>query len=162
LSAASSSKLSAEGERGISESEYKEIQASSTRNVSKPLKLLLEMNDVAGINCKKVFENDADREKIRLGQIPNDRWNEIHGNEQRSQIASHPPNDGKWRHKDRCSGFLNWGHVEPINRDDQQVAARLTVYAWEPEGYITFITPEAYNKLEQYKKLREEHGEKIT
>jgi hypothetical protein len=53
---------------------------------------------------------------------------------------------------------LNWGHVEPINRDGQQVAARLTVYAGEPEEYITFITPEAYNKLEQYKKLREGHG----
>lgn len=58
--------------------------------------------------------------------------------------------------------YLDWGHVEPIRKDGHVVAAKLTVYHGEPEEYITFITPEAYSKLEQYINLRAEHGEKIT
>jgi hypothetical protein len=58
--------------------------------------------------------------------------------------------------------YLNWGDVEPIEREGGIVAAKMTVYRGEPEEYLTFITPEAYAKLKQYIELRESHGEKIT
>jgi len=41
-------------------------------------------------------------------------------------------------------------------------AAKLTVYKGEREEYTTFVTPECYSVLEQYKKSRELIGEKIT
>lgn len=59
--------------------------------------------------------------------------------------------------------YLQWKHVKPIARDGQIIAAKLTVYAGEgEEEYITFITPEAYESLDKWMKLREQHGEKIN
>jgi hypothetical protein len=47
--------------------------------------------------------------------------------------------------------FLRWKHVSPIktNEKGEVVAAKLLVYAGEPEEYYTFITPEAYNALKE-------------
>jgi hypothetical protein len=58
--------------------------------------------------------------------------------------------------------YLNWGHVQPIDKDEDLVAAKLRVYAGEPEEYLTFITPEAYRRLDQYMQLRASQGEKIS
>jgi hypothetical protein len=58
--------------------------------------------------------------------------------------------------------YLDWGHVEPIKREGNVVAAKIRAYAGEPEEYYTFITPEAYQKLEQYIQLRTSHGERMS
>lgn len=58
--------------------------------------------------------------------------------------------------------YLDWGHVEPLKMEGRVVAAKLTVYAGEPEEYVTFVTPEAYEKLFEYMKFREEQGEKVA
>jgi hypothetical protein len=58
--------------------------------------------------------------------------------------------------------YLDWGHVEPVEADDGSVAAaKLRVYAGEPEEYFTFVTPEAYGTLKRYMELRASHGEKV-
>ena len=63
---------------------------------------------------------------------------------------------------------MTWGDVSPIyqkNNDDGEkilIAAKLTVYKGERDEYVTFVTPECYFTLEQYKKSRESIGEKIT
>jgi len=63
---------------------------------------------------------------------------------------------------------MTWGDLFPIyqkNSDGGEkvvVAARLTVYKGEREEYITFVTPECYHSLEQYKNSRESIGERIT
>jgi hypothetical protein len=59
-------------------------------------------------------------------------------------------------------GIPDWGHLEPIKRDGNIVAAKLRGYAGEPQEYMTFISPEAYRKLEQYVQQRASQGEKIT
>ena len=63
-----------------------------------------------------------------------------------------------------------WGDVYPISNDDDNdnnnnkeiVAAKLIVYRGDVEEYITFVTPECYSVLLQYKSLREAIGEKVT
>lgn len=62
--------------------------------------------------------------------------------------------------------FLKWGHIQPIF-DKQNagqgnlLAAKMIVYAGEPEQYQTFVTPEAYSALREWMVFREEHGEQI-
>jgi hypothetical protein len=75
-----------------------------------------------------------------------------------------------------CSGgirigaweFLKWKHIIPIQNEQQQAAgqiiaaAKMIVYADEPEQYYTFITSEAYSALKEWIDFRQLHGEKIT
>ncbi len=59
--------------------------------------------------------------------------------------------------------YLRWKHVTPI-RDENSgklLAAKLLVYAGEPEEYSTFITPQAYNALMKYMDFRASYGEEI-
>lgn len=57
---------------------------------------------------------------------------------------------------------LKWGDVKTIVKNSEVVAAKLTIYRGEPEEYITFITPEAYNCLLEYKARRMATAEVIT
>ena len=140
----------------------KEIEASSIRSVMKPLKLLMEMNDVTAINWKKIAKMMPPTRNYALDRAPSveELRTMISSTELRFQaillvMVSGGIRVGAWE-------YLNWGHVQPIKSDDKVVAAKLTVYAGEPEEYITFITPEAYERLEQYVRFREQHGEKVT
>jgi hypothetical protein len=58
--------------------------------------------------------------------------------------------------------YLKWGHVIPVNRNGRIVAAKVIVYAGEPDEYYTFITPEAYFSLESWMKFRSSSGESIN
>jgi hypothetical protein len=59
--------------------------------------------------------------------------------------------------------YLQWKHVSPITNDKGEiVAARLLVYAGDPEEYSGFITPEAYNSLKDWMDFRESYGENIS
>src|SRR4029078_4028177 len=53
--------------------------------------------------------------------------------------------------------YLKWKHVIPIERNDGTtvIAAKLIVYAGEPEQYFTFMTPEAYFALKDWMDLRQ-------
>lgn len=44
--------------------------------------------------------------------------------------------------------YLKWKHIEPIKRDDRILAAKIIVYAGENEQYFSFITPEAFQALQ--------------
>jgi len=54
---------------------------------------------------------------------------------------------------------LNWGDVQPIIEDGVAVGAKLTVYRGEREQYDTFITPECYETLLEYRTQREKFEE---
>ena len=60
--------------------------------------------------------------------------------------------------------YLKWRHVTPIKdkRSGEVIAAKLLVYAGEPEEYFLFITPEAYDALKAYMDFRALWGEQIT
>jgi hypothetical protein len=60
--------------------------------------------------------------------------------------------------------YLRWKHVTPI-RDENSgklLAAKLLVYAGEPEEYYTFVTAQAFNALKKYMDFRAAYGEEIT
>jgi integrase len=140
----------------------KEIQASSIKSVLKPLKLLLEMNDVTGINWKKISRMMPPARRYALDRSPTIQEMRfmIANSDLRYQsillvMASSGIRIGAW-------DYLDWRHVEPVREEGRVVAAKLTVYAGEAEEYISFITPEAYDRLQQYRKFREEHGEKMS
>lgn len=57
---------------------------------------------------------------------------------------------------------LRWKDVKPIEDENGRVlAAKLTVYAGDPEEYYSFITPEAYSALKEWMKFRGSYGENI-
>jgi hypothetical protein len=59
--------------------------------------------------------------------------------------------------------YLKWKHVTPIKNDkDEIIAAKLLVYAGEPEEYYTFITSEAYNAVKDWIDFCALHGEDIN
>jgi hypothetical protein len=59
--------------------------------------------------------------------------------------------------------YLQWKHVFHItNEKGEVIAAKLLVYADEPEEYYTFITPEAYSAIKDWMDFRSSYGEKIT
>ncbi|HZW85141.1 MAG TPA: site-specific integrase [Nitrososphaerales archaeon] len=58
--------------------------------------------------------------------------------------------------------YLTWRDVEPVTEAGETVAARLTVYRRDAEEYQTFITPECYRALLDYRRRREAIGEKVV
>ena len=62
---------------------------------------------------------------------------------------------GAWDH-------VKWGHIVPIKKNDKLVAAKLIVYAGEPDEYFTFISPEAFAALESWMNFRKKSGESIN
>jgi integrase len=56
---------------------------------------------------------------------------------------------------------LRWGDVAEVKTQGLQLA-KVTIYRGEKEQYDTFITPEAFEHLLEYKRYRENIGEKVT
>ncbi len=58
--------------------------------------------------------------------------------------------------------YLRWKHIIPIkNKDGILIAAKVIVYAGDPEQYYSFITSEAYHALKKWMQCRSSCGEKI-
>ena len=63
---------------------------------------------------------------------------------------------------------LKWAHVKPQysetdgNGERKLLAAKVVIYAGEPEQYFTFITPEAYSALKEWMDYRQRCGEAIS
>jgi hypothetical protein len=59
--------------------------------------------------------------------------------------------------------YLRWKHVTPLTGSTGELlAARISVYAGDPEEYYAFITPEAFNSLKNWMEFRSKYGEKIS
>jgi hypothetical protein len=59
--------------------------------------------------------------------------------------------------------YLQWKNVIPITNENRElIAAKLRIYAGEPEEYYTFITPEAYDAIKDWIDFRASYGEMIT
>jgi integrase len=58
--------------------------------------------------------------------------------------------------------YLKWGHIRPIDKNSEIIAAKMIVYAGEDEEYFTYISPEAWRALKNWKDYRESSGEIIN
>ncbi len=140
-----------------------EITESTIPNYYKPVKLFCDMNDII-INWRLVT-----RSMPRGNHAANDRTPTL---DEIIQILKYPDirirpiiltmissgiRIGAW-------DYLQWKHVTPITSPDGTiiVAAKVVIYAGEPENYYSFITPEAYNALKEWMDFRSSYGEKIT
>jgi hypothetical protein len=142
----------------------KEIAAGTLNNSYYVIKLFCEMNDLdAAINWKRVS-----RGLPRTKSTANDRAPTI---EEIRTLVEYPDRRIKALVYTMCASgirlrawqYLKWKQVIPITNDKtgEVIAAKLIVYAGEPEEYYTFITPEAYNALKGWIDFRVLQGEKI-
>src|SRR6478609_3312545 len=136
----------------------KQITGSTVRNYLKSIKLFCEMADLS-IPWKKISrglpraKNYADDripsiDEIRkLLEYPDRRLKAII-----YTMASSGIRLGAW-------DYLKWGHIRPIERDGEIVAAKIIVYAEEDEEYFSYISKEALDSLQSWLRYREESGE---
>jgi integrase len=150
--------------------EQRAIANATINNTLKPVKLLLEMNDVVGLNWKKIKRLLPSARRFALDRIPT--MDEIH------KIVEHSDVRGKALTLVLCSSGIREGAIEyltvrnlkPVKIDTVDVGGgagrtlgKLIVYEGEVgEEYITFMTPEAYEAVQKYLDWRREHGETIT
>ncbi len=139
----------------------REITGSTVNNYLKSIKLFCEMADIS-IPWKKIsrglprgrnYADDripTDDEIQKLLEYPDRRIKAIVYTMTSSGIRL-----GAW-------DYLKWGHIRPIERDGEIVAAKVIVYAGEDEEYFTFISKEAMSSLMDWMKYRENSGELIS
>jgi integrase len=146
----------------VQRSQKGEISLATIPNYLKAIKLFCEMNDIQ-VSWKKISRgvprgrqaaNDRapTREEIlRLVQYPDRRIKPIV-----YVMASSGIRLGAW-------DFLQWMHINPICDEKENIlAAKLIVYAGEPDEYYTFITSEAYHALKEWIDFRSSYGEQVT
>jgi hypothetical protein len=138
----------------------KEISESTVPNYYKPIKLFLEMNDVA-LNWKKIsrriphgkqYANDRapSKEEIRTVITYPDRRTKPAA----LIMASSGVRLGAW-------DYLNVEDITPIERDGKILAAKVRVYGGTEDEYYTFISPEAHSAFQEYLEFRKSFGERV-
>jgi integrase len=140
----------------------KELAAGTLKNYYRAAKLFCEMNDLT-LNWKRISKGLP-----RAKNSSNDRAPTI---EEIRKLVEYPDRRIKPVVYAMASGgfrlgawdYLHWIHVCPITNDKAEViAAKIRIYADEPEEYYTFITPEAYFALKDWMAFRAYYGEKVT
>ena len=58
--------------------------------------------------------------------------------------------------------YLQWGHIRPLEKDGEIIAAKMIVYAGEDDEYFSFISPEALQALKDWMSYRQTSGELIN
>ena len=139
-----------------------EISESTISNYIKPVKTFCDMNDIL-VNWKIISKCTPKGRRAALDRPPT--YNEIIKLLSASDIRIKPIvlvmsssgiRVGAWDE-------LRWKHVTPLkDKNDDIVAAKITIYPGDEEEYYTFITLEAYNALKEWMNLREKDGEHIT
>lgn len=141
--------------------EKKEIVESTLPNFVKPIRLFCEQNDIV-LNWKKI-----NRRIPRGRSSADDRIPTI---EEIKKLLTYPDRRVKIAALIMLSSggrvgafdFLNWGHIEKIEKNGKLLCAKIRIYAGQKEEYFSFITPEAYCEIEAYINFRKSQGEKIT
>ena len=144
----------------------KTLTAGTLHNYYHIIKTFCELTDIETVaNWKKIA-----RGLPKARSLANDRSPLI---EEIRELVKHSDRRLKAIVYTMCSSgvrvgafeYLKWKHVIPkFDEKTGQViiAAKLIVYAGEPEQHYAFITPECYGVLQDYMKFREDYGENVT
>jgi hypothetical protein len=141
----------------------KEITGGTLRNYYKPIKLFCDMNDIL-LNWKFVTRGIPCSKRAAFDRAPT--IEEVHKLIDSAEDVRIKPlvllmlstgiRLGAW-------DYLKWKHISPIKDETGRIiAAKLLVYAGEPEQYITYMTSEAYGSITEWIDLRRSHGENVT
>lgn len=138
----------------------KEITGSTIRNYLKSIKLYLDIADIQ-IAWKKIS-----RGLPRARNYSDDRIPTI---EEIRTLLAYPDRRLKGLIYTMSSSgirlgawdYLRWGHIRPIKKDGEIVAAKIIVYSGEEEEYYSFISKQAYETLSEWIQFREISGEII-
>jgi hypothetical protein len=139
-----------------------EIAESTINNYYKSVKLFCEMNDIL-LNWKKIAKGKPQHRDYANDRAPTleEIKKLLDFPERRIKVIvlimlSSGMRVGAW-------DYLKWKHIIPIkNEEDKVIAAKIRIYAGEKEEYLSFITPEAYDALQEYIEFRDSCGEKIS
>jgi integrase len=128
-----------------------EISAGTLRTLWRPIKTFTAAYDDVGDSIKWKRITKA---MPRVKEYSNDRIPTI---EELRRLVEYPDRRIKAIVYTMCSSgirigaweFLKWKHLTPITNEKtgEIIAAKLTVYAGEPEEYTAFCTPEAYHAM---------------
>jgi hypothetical protein len=135
--------------------EKREISPATLRNYIKAVKLFCEMSDI------EVTWKEITRGLPKARRFADDR---AHTLDEICKIIDYPDRRIKSVVYTMASSgmrleawnYLRWSHIKPIERDGRIVAAKMIVYAGDPEEYFTFITLEAYRALAGWMKFRKD------
>ena len=147
-----------------------QIVYATIRNYLKTVKLFLEMNsDVPIVNWKRITKG------LPSGKsAANDRAPTI---EEIKKLVEYPDRRIKPIIYCMVSGgfrigawdYLKWKHITPLMTKGKReadgpetIAAKVVIYAGEPEEYYCFITSEAYDSLKTWMDYRSNAGEQVT
>ncbi len=140
--------------------ENKQISGSHLRNMLKPVRLLLEMNDIA-LNWRKIMKFAPPTRRYAHDRAPSVE-------EIRKLLTYADPRAACVILMMATGGvrigsfnYYTWRDIEPVYREKEIVAAKLTVYRGEEEEYFTFVTPECYRYISDYIAFRKSFGEEI-
>lgn len=139
-----------------------EISSSTLQNYLKPIKTLLEMNDVLLVNWKKLNRLLPPSRKASLDRAPTlDEIRKVdsYGDQRLKFMLAVMVSSGI-----RAGAWLEMkvGHIQPVYQDGEVVAGKLLVYPRSREQYYTFISPEALKRFEDYLELRRKGSEDVT
>jgi integrase len=139
----------------------KETSAATVALIRNSVKKLLDVNGVSGVDW--AYINDCIPEKRRYGEDRAPTAEEIRRMVNAAELRT------KCIILFLCSSgarmgaipSLRWGDFQEAEKDGQKLA-RVTIYRGEPKRYGTFVTPEAYQHLLEYRRYRENLGEEVT
>jgi integrase len=141
--------------------ERKEISSATLLNYIKPIKLYCELLDMP-ISWKKIMRGMPKGRRYANDRAPTlDEIKKVIAYPDRRikpiiyTMVSSGIRLGAW-------DYLRWRHIVPIWRDGEVIAAKICVYGDDDEQYFSFITPEAYDSLNQWMEYRKQCGESIT
>ncbi|MDR4492628.1 MAG: hypothetical protein R2685_17330 [Candidatus Nitrosocosmicus sp.] len=141
--------------------EKKEIVVSTLHNYLKPIKLLCKINDIQmnwqkitmGLPKERKYADDRAptiEEIQKLMEYPDRRINLII-----SVMVSSGIRLAAW-------DDLKYKHIQAIEKEGAIIAAKIIVYPGSDEQYFSFITPEAYNSLIEWRNFRQINGEDVN
>jgi hypothetical protein len=138
-----------------------ELAGTSVSNFYKPVKLFCIVHDIE-LAWKKIAMIMPESKRFANDRAPT--------REEIETVIKYPDRRIKPIILVACSSgirvgaweYLKWKHIEPIRKDDKIVAAKITVYGGENEQYFSFITPEAFQSLEEWMDYRKRNGENIS
>lgn len=139
-----------------------EITAGTAKTYSKPVKLFCDMNDLTNINWKRLIKSLPKVRNVAADRPYNIKELQTllkYANRRLRVIILAPCSSG---FRLAAWDYLKWGHISPIERDGHIIAAKIRIYANDPEEYYSFLTPESYTALKDWMDYRADHGERIT